>query len=201
MPKIVDHNDQRTRIADAACRAIARRGVDKVTMIDMANEAGVTTGMILNYYKNKDQIITAALQISFQKIEMGIESLIEEGGHDLADLLEPAIPVHSQASPEITAWVSFWGLIATDDRFRQINESLHREGARLYQKAMDRAWPSSARWSVSTRDTVLRAIATMLFGLSAGGVTNPSSWSGAVQKEQLRLHLALLKDWAEAQPS
>ena len=48
MPKRVDPNEARAAIARAACDAIADRGIHRVRMVDIADAAGVTTGMITN---------------------------------------------------------------------------------------------------------------------------------------------------------
>ena len=61
MPKIVDKVAQRQGIALAACKAVARNGIDATTMVHIAEEAGVTTGMITHYFRSKNDIIHAAL--------------------------------------------------------------------------------------------------------------------------------------------
>jgi len=45
------------------------------------------------------------------------------------------------------------------------------------------------------RDHVLRSVVTFINGLTASAVTSPSDWPAAVQVEQLRLQLDLLRQW------
>jgi|GEM_PF-3130620 len=197
MPKIVDYDKQRSLISRAACRAIAAKGIGGVTMIEIANEAGVTTGMILNYFKNKEAIIAAALRIPFKNIEARINEKIDSGEEDLAGILEVAIPASRAQVQDVAAWVSFWGLIATDEKFRKLNRTLHKEGQAIYAKAMRAAWPETSGWPDPLFEQALRSIATFLFGLSAGGVTNPKTWTQTVQREQLGQHLELVRNWAK----
>ena len=58
-PKVVD--DRREQIIDAAVRVFAEKGFDKATNKDIASEAGITAGLIYHYFKNKEELLKAAL--------------------------------------------------------------------------------------------------------------------------------------------
>ncbi len=75
MPKVVDHEQRRAELVDAAIEAIADVGLERVTLRDIAQRAGATTGTIGHYFRDKDALLVATL-------------------HHLADLL---------ARPESTA--------------------------------------------------------------------------------------------------
>lgn len=200
MPKIVDADAARGRIAEAACRAIATKGLGRVTMRDIAAEAGATTGMVLNYFENKEAILAAALRQPFQAVRAGIEAQIAAGTSDLAVILDCMIPATPEARADVAVWVSFWGTLATDEEARALNRTLHSEALEIYDRALAHAWPETREWPPHVRQTVRRGIVTFLFGLNAGGVTNPGTWPPEEQRDQLALYLALIRDWANAQP-
>jgi AcrR family transcriptional regulator len=52
-------SDQRLRIVDAARRLFASRGVDDVTMADVAAEAGVARATVFNYFGSKHALLEA----------------------------------------------------------------------------------------------------------------------------------------------
>ncbi|MDJ1009190.1 MAG: TetR/AcrR family transcriptional regulator [Paracoccaceae bacterium] len=186
MPKLVDADVARAEIARAACRAIARRGLHKVRMVDIAEAGGVTTGMITNYFDGKDAIIAAALRVPFESLRRRIDERIESGERDLAELLDPAIPVTQDQAAETAVWVSFWGLAATDESLRPLNARLHSEGAEIFADAIRTAWPATRSWPRARFEDLRVAITTFVFGLSAAGVTSPGVWTPYVQREQLR---------------
>ncbi|RUW48016.1 TetR/AcrR family transcriptional regulator [Mesorhizobium sp. M1A.F.Ca.ET.072.01.1.1] len=199
MPKIIDVEQTRLRIAKAAGKAIADKGISAVTMIDIANAAGVTTGMITHYFKGKSDIIAAALRVPFMNIEHKIASLLKKGETDLATLLDISIPASRSHFEDGAIWVNFWGVIAADPEFRKLNYSLHREGTKIYDNVVRAAWPESEAWPSDIFDMALRSIVTFLFGLTAGGVTNRAVWTSSTQRTQLQLHLSLVRDWAQRQ--
>ncbi|MEI9414436.1 TetR/AcrR family transcriptional regulator [Mesorhizobium sp. Cs1321R2N1] len=196
MPKIIDVEQTRLRIARAACKAIAQKGISGVTMIDIANAANVTTGMITHYFGGKADIIAAAMRIPFLNIERNLARLLEKGETDLATLLDVAIPASKSHFEDSLIWVNFWGVIATDPEFRKLNVALHREGGNIYAQLMRASWPESKDWPAEVFETALRSIVTFIFGLTAGGVTNRAVWTAAVQRSQLQTHLRLVRQSA-----
>ncbi|MER9677006.1 TetR/AcrR family transcriptional regulator [Mesorhizobium sp. M0208] len=197
MPKKIDIEETRLRIAKAAGKAIAAKGISAVTMIDIANAAGVTTGMITHYFEGKADIIAAALRIPFLNIESKIARLLKKGERDLATLLDVSIPASKLHADDSAIWVNFWGVIAADAEYRKLNRTLHLEGRKIYDHVIRAAWPESEQWPPEIFETVLRSIITFIFGLGAGGVTNRAVWTSSVQRSQLHLHLSLIRGWAE----
>ena len=53
MPKIVDHDERRDLIARAACEVISRVPLDRITLREIANAAGWTTGAVTHYFADK----------------------------------------------------------------------------------------------------------------------------------------------------
>ncbi|MES0213328.1 TetR family transcriptional regulator [Mesorhizobium sp. M0028] len=199
MPKIIDVEQTRLRIAKAACKAIAQKGISSVTMIDIANAANVTTGMITHYFDGKADIIAAAMRVPFLNMERKFARLLDKGETDLATLLDVAIPASTSQFEDSVIWVNFWGVIATAPEFRKLNVALHREGGNIYAQVIRVSWPESKEWPAKVFDSALRSIVTFIFGLTAGGVTNRAVWTAAVQRSQLEAHLRLVRDAARQQ--
>ena len=59
-PKVVE--DRREQILEAAVRVFAQKGFDKATNKDIAQEAGITAGLIYHYFKSKEDLLRAALE-------------------------------------------------------------------------------------------------------------------------------------------
>ena len=54
MVKVVDHDERRDVIAKAAIEVIASVGLEQAKLRVIATKAGVTTGAIAHYFKDKD---------------------------------------------------------------------------------------------------------------------------------------------------
>jgi len=64
MPKIVDHDVQRVKFAEAAMSLIAQHGLEGVTMRAVAAEAGLSYGSLFHYFSSKDQLLMHAVRHS-----------------------------------------------------------------------------------------------------------------------------------------
>jgi DNA-binding transcriptional regulator YbjK len=64
MPKIVDHDRQRVKFAEAAMSLIARHGLEGVTMRAVAAEAGLSYGSLFHYFNSKDELLMHAVRHS-----------------------------------------------------------------------------------------------------------------------------------------
>jgi AcrR family transcriptional regulator len=64
MIKNYNSNSIKKRITDAAIEVIKERGVEESTVREIASKAGLTTGAIYHYYKNKDEVLYDVLHQS-----------------------------------------------------------------------------------------------------------------------------------------
>jgi len=64
MPKIVDHDVQRVKFAEAAMSLIAQQGLEGVTMRAVAAEAGLSYGSLFHYFSSKDELLMHAVRHS-----------------------------------------------------------------------------------------------------------------------------------------
>ncbi|HEV2267853.1 MAG TPA: TetR family transcriptional regulator C-terminal domain-containing protein [Steroidobacteraceae bacterium] len=196
MPKIVDHEKRRDEIALVACRVVAEGGFDQATIVRIAREAGYTTGMVAHYFDTKQDIIIAALRLMLRRIDERLLRNSEAERPDLLALLTEMLPVDEERYIECAFWIAFWGQVTADKRLKRINAWVHREYQRLFERCLSRAWPEWPRWPAETRDGVLRSVVTFINGLTASTVASRGDWPPEKQVEQMRLQIALLRDWA-----
>ena len=67
MPKLVDADQRRGELAEAAARVIARSGIDGASLREVAAEAGWTTGALVHYFANKRELLAFTLQASLDR--------------------------------------------------------------------------------------------------------------------------------------
>ena len=77
MPKIVDTKARREAILTATWRTIARHGVARATVRRIAAEAGVSTGFISHYFRDKKEVLAAALRLSNERSQTRISARAE----------------------------------------------------------------------------------------------------------------------------
>jgi TetR/AcrR family transcriptional regulator, transcriptional repressor for nem operon len=66
---------KRERLVAAACEVLHEQGVEKTTLADIAQAAGVPVGNVYYYFKTKDQLVEAAIHAHGQRLETTLAAL------------------------------------------------------------------------------------------------------------------------------
>lgn len=82
--------DKYQRILDAAIAVIAEKGYWEARVAEIADRAGVADGTIYLYFKNKEQLLMAAIDAAF-------DSFLERARAELAGLKDPKQKLHRLA--------------------------------------------------------------------------------------------------------
>ena len=78
MPRRDVSTERRTQILEAALRVFARKGFAGARTDDIAQEAGVSKGLLYWYFKSKDAIIRALLGVFFEPDLKALEHLVAQ---------------------------------------------------------------------------------------------------------------------------
>ena len=76
IPKLVDREERRANIAEAILRIAVSRGLDQVSLRDVAAEAGVSMGQVQHYFSTKREMLLFACHYIVQRTRGAIEATI-----------------------------------------------------------------------------------------------------------------------------
>jgi AcrR family transcriptional regulator len=77
MPKQVDQQQRRARIADAVCRLAAREGLEAVSLRHVAAEAGISMGQVQHYFTTKDGMLLFAFHTLAGRVERRLRETMQ----------------------------------------------------------------------------------------------------------------------------
>ena len=112
MPKLVDHDSMREKVAEAVWRVLAKKGIDSATIRVIAKEARCSTGILAHYFQDKDELLIFALRLATVRAARRMEARVGEAkcGEDaLRKVLYESLPLDKERRLEWRIWVSFWG--------------------------------------------------------------------------------------------
>jgi TetR/AcrR family transcriptional repressor of bet genes len=116
MPKIVDHEERRSELAAAVWRLASREGLEAITVRRVAAEAGWSTGALVHYFRDKEELICFAFELTADRVARRIEA----AASTLTDPLELArtmlvegLPLDTERRTEVRLWFAFLGLALT----------------------------------------------------------------------------------------
>lgn len=85
--------EKKERIIDAGMHLFCEKGYYNTNTAEIAKRAGVSTGIVYSYFKNKDDILMEALQRLTLDMQKTIRTALE--GFDFASLKKEGAPVES----------------------------------------------------------------------------------------------------------
>ncbi|WP_147533281.1 TetR/AcrR family transcriptional regulator [Bacillus marasmi] len=109
MPKIVNHEEKRKLIAEAAWKIIRKEGFEKASIRRVAVEAGMSTGALRHYFSTQDEML---LFIMNYYLEEGKKrSLNKDWSEDpllaVEEVLLELVPINEEKKIETSVWWIF----------------------------------------------------------------------------------------------
>jgi AcrR family transcriptional regulator len=110
LPKIVDHEARRQDFIEAAYATIVERGLGNTTVRGVAKKAGYTTGALVHYFKDKDELIRAVLNHFGDEMRQRMEHTHDErrGRLALRETLIEALPTDKRTGASWRVWLALW---------------------------------------------------------------------------------------------
>lgn len=126
MPKIVDHESQRGKFAEAVIRLVAREGLEGLTMRAVASEAGLSYGSLFHYFDSKDDLLMHAVRYSTSQQSRRVNefSIRYSGLKALEYLLCDDALVDEASREDSLVWLAFLYKAALKESFADMHADL-----------------------------------------------------------------------------
>ncbi|MGW0390525.1 TetR/AcrR family transcriptional regulator [Streptomyces sp. NPDC003042] len=121
MPKLVDHEERRTQIAEALVRVAGRRGLHAIGMRDVAAEAGVSLRLVQYYFQTKEKLLLYGLQHLTDRFTARVGARLRAAGQDpgpratIEALLLSSLPTDEESRTFHLLYTSYAILSVTDE--------------------------------------------------------------------------------------
>lgn len=180
MPKIVDHDERRTTIATAAAELIAEEGVEAATMKRIGARAGGTTGAVTHYFRDKDELVLAALLLVDDSMQRRFTTALKSSSTPV-DAVLAALPNDVASRRDWRVWSVFSDYATRSEslmaQYRASTAAWHHAAVKAIAEHYGRT-PDEVRLDTEMVVAVADAI-----GDNAS--VDPDSWPPARQRELL----------------
>jgi AcrR family transcriptional regulator len=156
---------RREQICRAAATVISREGFAGTTMRMVAEEAGVSTGMLNHYFANRQDLLTQALVFVSERAQARMRDAVEgipPGRDRLAALLDSALAEGQETTETWRVWINAYGEAVRLADLRHTIDSRLISWYELVDKALEGLVPPDADGTIpwSWRfDAVLNGLA------------------------------------------
>jgi AcrR family transcriptional regulator len=191
LPKIVDHDAERQRLAAAACRTVARVGLEGATLRSIAEEAGCSTGPLVHYFGDKSQIMVHALRHAAR--ETGLRMLRahghEKGRAALEAIAEEGLPLDALRQDEWRVWLAFWGQTVSAPEIVAEQNQRYTAWRRLFQAVIERTQTDGDLDKSVDAERSSELLVAFIDGIGIQAMFEPTRFRRRRQLELLDTHL------------
>lgn len=186
MPRVVDVEERRVELTDAAARLIARAGIGAATMREVAAEAGLTTGALTHYFADKRELLLCTFQASLD----GRRSQRPAGEPvdprtALRSSLEGALPIDESRRRHWMVTVAFCAQAAGDAELAAAQRDAYREFRRHVERLVVEIGLDDGGDAGRTAEQLI----AQADGIAMQALFDPDSWSGDRQLAMLHTML------------
>jgi AcrR family transcriptional regulator len=127
MPKLVDHDQRRSQLAEAVWTVIRRDGLERASVRNVAREAGLSMGSLRHYFATQSELLCFAMQLVGDRARARIRALAPAAdARRLAEqLLHELVPLDDERRAEAEVWLAFTGRALVDPQQRAIHQGIH----------------------------------------------------------------------------
>ncbi|WP_054860725.1 TetR family transcriptional regulator [Gracilibacillus sp. JCM 18860] len=68
MPKFVDHEKRKIKIAEATWKLIVEQGIEQATVRKIAQESGLSVGALRHYFTTQSELLKFSMELVVQRV-------------------------------------------------------------------------------------------------------------------------------------
>ncbi|MFC7304486.1 TetR/AcrR family transcriptional regulator [Streptomyces monticola] len=108
MPRQVDYDERRRQVVEAVCRLADERGLEGVTLRDVAERAGVSMGAVQRCFRTKDEMLVVALTHVSEEFAARVRTADEDSpAAALSRAAHDVALIDTGRRPEAQVWLAF----------------------------------------------------------------------------------------------
>lgn len=117
-------DERRQQVIEATISVIASRGLARLTLTDVAREAGISHGLVLFHFDSKEKLLAETLAYLADEYQKNWQTALADAGpgasHQLIALIEADFRPAITTPARLAAWCAFWGEAQSRPFYQQI---------------------------------------------------------------------------------
>ena len=136
---------RRNQLTRAAYKVVSRKGYYNFTVRDIAKEAGLSTGLVHYYFKNKDDLLVSVLRVMNENLSSYLAKALEkidDPEEKIIIFMDEAFHLVEREKEYFHVLIDFWTQINHNERMRKANIKLYQsyraECAKIIQEGISK---------------------------------------------------------------
>jgi AcrR family transcriptional regulator len=196
MPKVVDHEERRAELGAAVWRLASREGLEALTVRRVAEEAGWSTGAVVHYFSDKEELLLFAFRTVADRVGRRLAAAEERTDEPLElarAWLVQGLPLDAERQAEVRVWFAFLGLALARPELARAGRLTYRAWRRRVTDLLEEAQRRGQVRADVDCAAAAAALVAVVDGLAVQATFEPRALSGRHQAELVDQHLDALR--------
>lgn len=176
MPRYVDHDARRAEMATIAADLIAERGVEQVSLRDVAAAAGFSTTVVTHYFAGRRELLQHAYRSAVRRTEERVSAIPADAPDRLLALCEAVLPLDRERRRTWQTWSAFFGVAVADPELAAMQRRRVAGFRRVLATTIADELEAGTAPSGVAADDAARRLLVVVHGIAAEAVFDPRDW-------------------------
>ncbi|HWM29505.1 MAG TPA: TetR family transcriptional regulator C-terminal domain-containing protein [Woeseiaceae bacterium] len=184
--------ERRQQLIAATIKCISKKGIGSTTLGDVAQEAGLSQGIVNLHFASKENLFNETLQFLAEDYKSQFDSTLAKAPPEAAEKLLALMEMDLKPSvcdrQKLAVWFAFWGEVKSVPTYQKICEAYDRS----YDDAINelcRTIIEEGQYRNVTPQTVTDALSSMTDGLWLSCLVSPKGFDREVAMDAVYSYL------------
>jgi len=203
MPKVIDHEERKTAVADALFDVLREGGFDNVTLSSVATRARLAIGSVRHFLGTREQMVSFAFDTMAERIHQrvavraeavlaGLESDTLDADDRLmatADILCEFLPLDAARRDEAIVWIEFETAARTSEYLTETSRRAAAQTTRLIETILTTATRRGTLAPSIDLTTETARLSALIDGLTLRSALHPDILDPDTARQAVISHL------------
>jgi DNA-binding transcriptional regulator YbjK len=192
VPKVVDVAQRRAELAEAVWRVIRREGLQRVSVRNVAREAGSSMGALRYYFATQDDLLGFAMQLVMERARARVLEVRHAGPdpHSRAmAMIEEVLPLDPERLAEAQVWLALTARSLVDPALAELRDKCYGDLQHLCQVAVTTLLENGRTPEEKNLRLEVERLYALIDGLALHVVTRPAAMDPRWVRTVLAHHL------------
>jgi AcrR family transcriptional regulator len=191
MPKKVNHDKRKIKIAEATWDVIVDEGLENATVRKIANAAGLSVGALRHYFSTQSELLLYSMELVSERVKQRIKTKKYDGSpiHTFTKFICELLPVDEERRIEMEVWFVFSAKTLVDPKLNALSQKVYNEMHEMLSLiilTLDSSGLTKENLDVETEVDRLHALVD---GLALHNLLHPKTFPYDKMIQTLRYHL------------
>ncbi|MGW9529356.1 TetR/AcrR family transcriptional regulator [Paenibacillus terrae] len=191
MPKIVDHQKQKVKLAEAAWRVIRKLGMEQASVRHIAQEAGMSVGSMRHYFASQSELMVFSMELVAERVGSRIRNMTFDGSaiEDIQRLLRQIIPYDENTRTEMEVWYIFTAKSLSDTSLQPLAHRVYDQLHQLVGMLMEHLQKSGLLRPDLDTDFEIERLYALVDGMAVHRILRPGRVDAPFMDRLIENHL------------